>query len=281
MNKGIYWLASYPKSGNTWVRVVMANYMLDGDNPADVNMELNKSIKISRKEFDNFLCLPSSLMNEAQIHLYQPDVFEAFAAKLEEDVYIKIHDAYLLNSEGKAIFPAVATKGVLYLVRNPLDVAVSYAHHNNFDDIEKSIALMNDTSHTLLKQTYTLPSMLPQRMLSWSQHVKSWMNSGLPLHLVRYEDMYQNSYETFYAMFEFLGFEMNEERLRKALRFSSIKELQKQESKNTFCEKPPNMGNFFRKGGIDDYKNVLSVKMIDSIIEHHGDMMQKLGYLDH
>ena len=74
-------------------------------------------------------------------------------------------------------------------------------------------------------------------MLSWSAHIDSWVNSGLPIHIVRYEDMHQNPFETFNAIFDFFGFHLDERRLNKAIKFSSFKELQKQESEKTFKRK--------------------------------------------
>ncbi|MEJ2083836.1 MAG: sulfotransferase, partial [Acidobacteriota bacterium] len=34
---GIVWLASYPKSGNTWLRAFLMNFLDPGKRPVDIN----------------------------------------------------------------------------------------------------------------------------------------------------------------------------------------------------------------------------------------------------
>ncbi len=277
MNHGIYWLASYPKSGNTWLRAVISNYLQNSDTPVDINDLKTDSIASSRKHFDDHTCLDSSDMCEEQIRLYQPLVFEGLAKEAKHDLYVKVHDAYTYNQEGKPLFPSNATKGVLYLVRNPLDVAVSYSHHNTAD-ITQTIKNLNDPNLTIAKSKKRLDAQLPQRMLSWSMHVESWSRSGLPLLIVRYEDMREKPYETFYDIMTFLGFEVEEDQLKKALYFSSFEELQKQESANGFKEKPLKSNKFFRKGEVGGYTDELGAEMIEDVTKHHIEWMKNLGY---
>ena len=274
---GIYWLVSYPKSGNTWTRAVITNYRTDSDSPADINALDTDSIASSRFLFDNILCLASSDMNAAQIAKYQPRVFETLAQETQRDLFIKVHDAYTFNDEGNPIFPLSATKGVLYLVRNPLDVAVSFFHHSGKKVQEIRV---NDENYVLARLGSALPDQLPQPLLSWSSHVKSWLNSGLPIHVARYEDMVAAPYETFYQMLDSLGFEMDQARLEKALRFSHIDELKKQESEKGFAERPHKSKAFFRKGEIGSYREELTQEQIDVIVEYNREVMQQFDYLD-
>jgi len=278
MNPGIYWLASYPKSGNTWTRAVISNYQHDGDAPININALQTDSIASNRQYFDDLLCLPSSDMTEEQIRFFQPLVYQELMRNAKRDHYIKIHDAYTFNSENKPLFPPSVSKGALYLVRNPLDVAVSYAHHSA-GKVEEFVKIISNEKHYLSLNNTKLTSQLPQRLLSWSAHVQSWLDSDLNLHVVRYEDMLDDTYKTFYGMLSFLGFEMDEQRLKKALRHSSFKELQRQEEEEGFKEKAPKALSFFRQGKREGYKGVLTTTQIDMIIKHHGTMMEKFGYL--
>lgn len=279
MKHGIYWLASYPKSGNTWTRAVITNYKNDSENPADINALQTDSIASDRFWFDDVACLPSSDLTKKQIELYQPSVYNILAKEAKQDLYIKVHDAYTLNSEGVPLFPSSATKGVLYLVRNPLDVVVSFAHHSS-KKIAESYLRINNESFTLDVIGADMRQQLPQRLKSWSSHVRSWTDSGLPLHVVRYEDMVADPQRTFYGIMEFLGFDMDSERLERALRHSDFKELKKQESEKGFREKAPKSKAFFRKGEIGSYREELTQEQIDVIVEYNREVMQQFGYLD-
>ncbi|MFH0709213.1 MAG: sulfotransferase domain-containing protein [Pseudomonadota bacterium] len=277
MSHGIYWLASYPKSGNTWTRALITNYLVNSDEPADINALQTDGIASNRETFDDLLCLPSSDMSEEQIRLFQPRLYEELMAHATRDYYIKVHDAYTLNSVGEPLFPALVTKGVIYILRNPMDVAVSYAAHGG-KDISKTYANINKESFTIALSEKTLADQLPQRLLDWSSHVRSWIDSPLRVHVMRYEDMLSHPYETFQEMLEFMGFEIDPDRLTKAVRFSSFEELKKQEEAKSFREKPTKSKSFFRSGKTGGYKDILTSEQIDKITSAHREIMGKFGY---
>lgn len=279
MKHGIYWLVSYPKSGNTWMRAIISNYLANSDEPVDINNFQTDGICSNRHYFDELLSLPSSDMSEDEIKVYQPEVFKELSKNAKKNLYIKVHDAYTFNKENKAIFPKDITKGVLYIIRNPLDVVVSYSHHNS-SEIEKTIKNLNNENFTIAKSKKSLSSQLPQQMLSWSGHINSWINSDLPIHIMRYEDMLNKPYETFSKALEFLGFEIDKNRLEKTIRFSSFEELKKQEEEKSFNEKPLNAKSFFRNGKVKGYENILTLDMIEEIKNNNYTLMKKFNYLD-
>lgn len=277
MSHGIYWLASYPKSGNTWTRALITNYIVNGDVPADINALRTDGIASNRETFDDLLCLPSSDMSEEQIRLFQPRLYEELMSHATHDYYIKVHDAYTLNSAGEPLFPASVTKGVIYILRNPLDVAVSYAAHGG-KNVHATYTNINKSDFTIAQSHKALSDQLPQRLLDWSSHVRSWIESPLRVHVMRYEDMLSHPYETFQKMLEFMGFEIDSERLAKAVRFSSFEELKKQEEAKSFREKPTKSESFFRSGKTGGYKDILTSEQIDEITSAHREIMGKFGY---
>jgi len=274
---GIYWLASYPKSGNTWTRTVITNYLRDGNEPADINALETDGIASDRENFDDLLCLPSSDLSEEQIRLFQPLVYEELMRHATRDYYVKVHDAYTLNAEGRPLFPASVTKGVLYFVRNPLDVAVSYAAHGGHD-VHKTYANINRHDLTMAMSVKKLNRQLPQRLLDWSSHVRSWLESGLPVHVVRYEDMLESPDRTFGEMLEFIGFRVDARRLEKALHFSNFDELQRQEAQKSFKEKPSQAQRFFRQGKAGGYEKILTPEEVRVITEQNRSVMERFGY---
>lgn len=278
---GIYWLSSYPKSGNTWMRVFLNNYWQNPDAPIDIN-RLERTPLISVRDFfDDSLIVESGLLTEAEIDALRPLFYRRYAAANNEmSAHLcKIHDAFEYLPDGTPIFPADASAGALYIVRNPLDVAISYAHHNHIS-IDECIDWMNDPTHALSQFPNLQPPQIHQRMGTWSAHVAGWIEQTvMPLHIVRYEDMSAAPVETFGAVVRFIGWELDEARLDKAIRFSSFGEMRKQENERGFHEKPRSAANFFRKGKAGDWRETLTPAQIDRIIADHGALMARFGYL--
>jgi len=275
----IYWLASYPKSGNTWTRVFLSNYLSGSSEPADINNIETDTIASSRRLFDDRIGLASSDMNEKTINNYRPMLYEMLAENAKQTLFMKAHDAYTFNINGKPVFSKKATKGVIYIIRNPLDVAVSYAYHSN-KMVDKYIKVICDENHVMASMNKSLLRQLPQLILSWSSHVRSWVDSGLAVHVMRYEDMIMNPYSAFKKTLMFAGIEINEKQLIRAIKFSSFGDLKNQELQSGFKEKAPQTASFFRKGKIGSYKDELTLQQIDEIVSYNQIEMKKFGYLD-
>jgi hypothetical protein len=276
---GIVWLASYPKSGNTWVRVFLTNFLRDGEAPADIHELDGGPIASARAMFDEAMGVAASDLTPAQVERYRPRVYEQIAAESKETLYLKIHDAFTRTPEGVPMVTAKATAGVVYLVRNPLDVAVSFGFHEGVPPGEM-VSRMNDPGYCFAGNVHRLPNQLPQRLLTWSGHVRSWLDdSGLPVHLVRYEDLLLSPVETFSRLLAFVGLDPDPRRVRKAINFSSFDILAAQESEHGFRERLAAAERFFRKGQIGDWRNHLTEAQAQQIMADHGPVMNRLGYL--
>lgn len=285
MNR-IFWLASYPKSGNTWMRAFLSNYGSDAEQPVDIN-NLNYTLPVSdRQIFDEILSMDTGNLRQDELDYFRPSVYRRLAGKTQtqQSVFWKIHDAFQRLPDGEPIFPQDLTGGVVYIVRSPLDVAVSYAYHSGIS-IDQAINWMADREHGL----FNLPVRLyqvHQRMLSWSEHVLSWTEqTDLPLIFTRYEDMTFNPLPTFTKVIEFVRAAYPDVmiddmgRIERALRFSSFDELQKQEHKHGFVEKDQRAATFFRKGKVGDWRNRLTSEQVQRILNDHGAVMRQYGYL--
>jgi len=276
--KNIIWLASYPKSGNTWFRAFLTSLFSDNNEPVDINRMMPSIIASSRELFDETSGIPSSDLLSDEIERSRPSVYEQAAAESDDPVYFKIHDAYTFLHDGSPLIPSSATKAVLYIIRNPLDVAISFAHHMS-SSIDRTISIMNDPDYAFCNFNDRLNIQLRQIILSWSQHVTSWVDdSGLPLLVMRYEDMIGNALETFTKASSFIGLNEPEERIRTAIKNSSFDILKEQENKKGFNEKNNKTKSFFRKGLVDDWKNVLTKDQTNLIFKSHGNVMKRFGY---
>lgn len=278
---GIYWLASYPKSGNTWFRSVLANYMSETDEPININ-ELNTgSIASSRVWVDDVLCVDTADMTQEEVEALRPDVYRWTVKENPNHIgYHKIHDAYCQRPDSRPLVDDLATLGAVYILRNPLDVVPSIANHNNVD-IDTAIAQMSDPSYALSRSRSKLPSQLLQRLGTWSQHVESWVDAReVPVHVVRYEDMQSDPIASFGLAFGFMGIDLRQDKLEQAISFSRFESLSAQEESHGFRERPPKTKRFFRKGQVGDWRNTLSEAQVERVIKDHEGVMRRFGYLD-
>ncbi len=276
-SRNMVWLVSYPKSGNTWIRILLSNYLSDEDKPISIN-EINSSIiSSSRSIFDYHAPTLASDLSHDEVDLIRPEVYRALSKENEQLQFVKTHDAYTFNGDGKPIFPKGITKAVVYIVRNPLDVAISFAHHSGIS-IDESIQNLNKDVFCLAKSRKGLNNQLRQQLLSWSQHYLTWKNADYPFFLIRYEDLKADTLYWFRELILYLYDEVDELRLQKAVEFSDFKLLQQQEKNESFREKPMNAKSFFRSGKSNVWKETLTARQIDALRECHQEVMQELGY---
>lgn len=277
--KGIVWLASYPKSGNTWFRVFLANLLRDSDKPVGINnLEIIRRVS-ARDIFDSNVGIESSDLTADEIDLIRPDLHRYLADNTAEPLFMKIHDAYTCVAVNTPLIPTEATLGSLYFIRNPLDVAVSFAYHSSWDYMT-SIENMANDSFAFNDKPNRLYTQLREKLLSWSGHVVSWMDrTPFPVCLIRYEDMKTKPLETFTKAVQFAGLPHTPAQIQKALEFSTFEILQKQEESEGFREKNPASSRFFRKGQVGSWREELTKEQVARIVADHATVMRRFGYL--
>ncbi len=273
---GILWLASYPKSGNTWLRGFLANYFTNAQTPIPIN-ELPKFIfgdglaapfeKVAGKSVRDF--------DVQEIHRLRPKVHEMFAGSSPDIVFVKTHNAISVLDDIPTITPEV-TAGAVYIIRNPLDVVVSYAHH--FDRLmDRAIEALGSEETVITPHS----NQVYQYLGAWSSHVRSWTTApGLRLHVLRYEDMASKPFPTFRRLVDFLGLPLEMPRLKKAIRFSTFKVMADQEARAGFVEaRPDKKQPFFRQGTAGKWRRELTGEQVDKLITDHREVMAEHGYL--
>lgn len=282
MSKGIFWLASYPKSGNTWLRsfiFAMQNQSKADLTTIDINQLHTGAIASSRSWLANGLGVELGAHSVEQIESYRSDAYRFIHSQLTEPAYHKIHDANHMCASGQRLCPLDACSGALYVVRNPFDVAISFANHMGVS-LDKSIEMMGSSDFALLANEKKYRQQVRQRMGTWSDHVTSWVDSDLPILLVRYEDMQSNPLDSFTQISQFLHLPDDVHSVKNAIAMCHFDKLKKQEDKHGFKERPVKSKAFFRKGIVGDWQDTLSQSQIDRLISDHGSVMQRIGYLD-
>ena len=277
----IVWLASYPKSGNTWLRIFLNN--LKSPLTEDVSINRLEHIAFShsarREIFDNILPFSSSMLKAEELRLYYNDVYKSYSSDLKEKIFLKNHEAYTYT-QGQEDFPNEVTSSAIYIIRNPLEVACSYANHRGCT-LDQSIDFMNDSNYWIADEAISYKEQISQKLLSWSDHVESWTSDKkFPLLILRYEDMMFKPFETFKQIVSFLQYTESDTEIKKAIELSEFKVIKKQEDDHGFIEKLPGSSSFFRSGQIDSWKTSLNSEQINRIVDCHGTTMKKYGYLD-
>lgn len=281
VSKRIVWLASYPKSGNTWFRSFLSSLLNNGN--LDINNLKIDEIFSARSRFDIFTDIDSTELYDIEVKKILPDVMCCFAGLNNNGLqFVKVHDAYTLNSHQRPIIPTEPTLCALYFIRNPLDIAVSFANHSG-STIDEAITTMNDVNGVLARQKdhQNTNNLFTQLMLDWSGHVKSWTtNMPFPVLVIRYEDLLADTMSTFRKAISFMGIEKSDEEIQNAINESSFAKLKEQELANGFKEKNPRGGVFFRNGVAGNWVKELTQEQIETIIGFHCDTMKTYKYND-
>jgi aryl sulfotransferase len=277
----IFWIASYPKSGNTWLRLLIEALSHPGNACVSINAIASAQGHASnRARFDELVGVRAADLPRELVQQLRPQVYAAAARDARGPRYWKIHDAWCQVAPAVPLIPPEVTRGVLYIVRNPLDVAVSLRGHLATTQ-DAAIDLMANTAATLASDRRSLPGQLPQYLRTWSAHAASWLHeSNLPLHLVRYEDLKLRPLPTLRAVAEFLGLPSAAPALSAALSATAFDQLRAQEISEGFVERYRRAAVFFRRGETGAWREELSDSQARRLIADHGAMMQALGYLD-
>ena len=275
---GAVWLASYPKSGNTWFRLFLMALL----NESEVNInDMETNDMFSKKVLmESVLDLDSDLLRPSQIAQYQRLTFEHLSRTANKPLFIKIHDAFTFSeTEGLPLIPENATKMAIYIIRNPLDVTLSLANHVGFT-IDKTIEkLICNPKGRVGHRKNSAYHQFYQPLGNWSMHVASWLERpNFPVHFVQYEDLKAQPFETFKAAVVAMDLEVTDEQIKKAIEATEFEKLKKQEEERGFVERHIPTAPFFHKGQVGRWKEELTAEQIEKIRAVNEHMMRRFGY---
>lgn len=270
----IIWLASYPKSGNTWVRAFLANLFSPADRPVDLNaLDRFCSNVTSREAFDVAAGGPTLDLAEDEILQLRTEVLRAFCATIPESAFMKTHSRFGTQAGLPLINPEF-TAGAIYIVRNPLDVVISAANHFGVD-VEAMARHMADPNFCTAASNLHVKDYIG----AWSDNVASWTIPAHPkIHIVRYEDLCAAPETEFARIVSFLGLRPTPERFSRAVRFSQFSSMAEQERSSGFKERPSRSAAFFRRGQPGEGRETLAPSLIDEILSTHRAQMARFGY---
>ena len=277
--KGIAWLASYPKSGNTWLRMflyqltrIMSGFPRETD-------EINRLERSSTYEtrlvdlFDRFLGKPLATATFLEMMRARSRVQAAIAARGAKTTLVKTHNLLGLVKDMPTINVAVSV-GAVYVIRDPRDVAPSLSRHLGFT-VDRAIEVMNTRTYATGNSSEGAGEIWGSR----SEHVLSWTgdpDSGVLV--IRYEDMLAKPTETFSAVARHLRLTPTPQQIASAIEMSSFDHLQRQEQKIGFVERSERSERFFAAGKAGTWQETLTPGQVKSIVDAHRAQMARFGY---
>jgi hypothetical protein len=271
----IVWLASYPKSGNTWLRAFLANLIANRPTPVPLAELPNYGrLEAEPELYSRIAGRPSTELSFTELCALRPQVHAAIAAAAPKTVFVKTHSMAGAMDGVPLLTPSVSA-GSIYVVRNPLDVVISMSHHFGID-LDAAIDYLNNENSA----TENSDLFVTEFLGSWSQHAKSWadMESERIL-ILRYEDLLDKPAKYFGKVARMIGADNDRIRVERAIRHSDFRALADMEKRDGFVEVPIKGKRFFRAGRSNQWREKLSRDQVARIVEAHRTQMQRFGYV--
>lgn len=245
----IYWIASYPKSGNTWARAFLTSLIADGARDESGRLPQIMPDENSGQFYQPFLQKPVDAASNAELAQVRPRVHRMLAEKTQNFLLLKTHSRLGMHN-GTPTVSFDVSAGAIYLLRNPLDVAVTYSEGRarGLDGTIKAMNQRDREAPRIANRSYEI-------LGSWSEHVTSWTQPHDRILVVRQEDMLANPPTEFRRMLQFLRMEAGEDQLARAL-----------------AESQP----MSDRSGL--WREALTREQVASVVSRHKSVMQRFGY---
>jgi len=281
----IIWLASYPKSGNTWVRFFILSLLLG--NKMEINLNHLKNIEQFPSK-SQFVGLKLDLKNLREVAKNWITVQNKINLSKKVRFY-KTHNTFC-QIDKNSFTNHKNTLGAIYIVRDPRNVITSVKNHFNHNSYEEAKDfIFNEKKVVLLSRPTKIKDYsLPQIIGSWQTHYKTWKIMNKNFLLIKYENLINTPNSEFKKITNYLEklfkTKFTNAQIEKAINSSSFDKLQKMEEKKGFIESMENKqtgekNKFFYLGPKNDWRKILDKEIADEISSRFEPEMKELGYL--
>ena len=278
----IIWLASYPKSGNTWIRIFLSTLLYSSEKPK-VNINNNHIKQFpTRGDFDD---LTDNVMDMDEFA--KNCILAQQRINLDNKIKIlKTHNAYWQNYEKNYFFTDKEnTLGVIYIVRDPRNVITSIMDYFNKKSYRETLEFLIDNYKVVGGTKFE--SGIPTILFSWANHYNSWKQFKKNYLLIKYEDLLDKPQEEFLKISNYLNtignFKFNEKDILEIAENCKFENFRNQEENKGFIDNSATnknfKKNFFRLGPKNNWKDLLDTDIKLKIEEQFKKEMLELGYI--
>lgn len=282
----IFWIASYPKSGNTWLRTLISAYYYSKDGIFDQSILKNIEMFPERRHFVGFDYNQENVADTTKLWIKSQEKINA-DKKIRffktHNVFGKVNGCDFTNKQNSA--------GCVYIVRDPRNVITSLINHYEMN-YETSLKWMTDPNKFIYDvervEQYGYSDF--QFISSWNMNYKSWrVQKKIPIKIIQYEDLLKETYVIFKDIIEFINKalnikeEINNDKLKNSVNSTYFDKLKSDEKKNGFVEAVPSRTSkekipFFNLGPNNDWKKILDKDQQIKLNDMFEEDLIKLGY---
>ena len=282
----IIWIASYPKSGNTWVRSLLSAYLYTEDGSFNFNL-LKKILKFPSKTYLKYFIKDfSDIKKVSEYWISAQERINLFNEN--KSVLLKTHSA-LCTLENNPFTNKQNTLAVIYVVRDPRNVITSISNHYSLS-IEESYDFMIDNEKILTADRWGGDDFGISEVLgSWSQHYKSWQNIRFaPILNIKYENLINDTENSLITIINFLqkftNVQIDKKKILQTIKSCNFENLRRMETRHGFVEaayseKLEKKVNFFHLGKENNWQKLLSPELEKKIRKTFNNEMKELNYI--
>jgi len=280
----IVWIASYPKSGNTWVRSLLSAYLYTKDGIFS-DFDLLKKIHQfpSKKYLEFFLKKFQDIKEVSEYWIAAQDRINLLNTGT---TFLKTHSA-LCTLENNSFTNRNNTCAAIYVVRDPRNLITSFSHHYSMN-IDQSYNFIIDKNKMIMQNDSDNEKGIATILGNWSEHYKSWKNLKIaPVLIIKYEDLIVDTQNSFLKILNFLNkvikIEIDEKKIINTVSTCNFENLSNKEKKEGFSEaaiyKNSKKVNFFYLGKKNNWKNMLDLEIEKKLRESFFKEMKELNYI--
>ena len=277
----IIWIASYPKSGNTWIRSFLTAYYFCEDGIFDIN-KLNYIQDYPNKQFFK------NEVKEGETHKHWDESQKAIVNE-KKIKFLKTHNS-LITAFGNDFTSPRYSLGVIYIIRDPRNVITSVKNHNDFETYDKALEFMQNENTIISDYKYLNNHAKTNIINSWRINYQSWLsNNRYRRMMIKYEDLIKNPKQTLRDLIVFVNTicrfnnGIDVKKLENAIQSTTFEKLQNLEdtgkfSESVYSDKNEKKIKFFYLGPKNNWKDRLNKDLIKKMNTYYKKDLERLGY---
>ena len=279
----IIWVASYPKSGNTWVRSIISSLVYTEDGIFDFP-SIKKIDQYPQRRFLEYFTQDYNNIHEVKKYWITSQ------ERINLDTKIKFFKTHHLNCkvDNYPFTNKECTRATIYIVRDPRNLIDSISNHFSKSIEESKKFLLTSKILSPGKEIELRGGNVITYIGSWKEHYKFWTKNNENLLIIKYEDLVKNIHQEIDKIIAFLknfiDFEVSDTKKENVIKSTSFEALKKIENNGNFTENVFVKGRsekvkFFNKGPSNNWQMTLPKEIQKDLETEFNNELKELGYL--